>query len=421
MTRKKERRYEKQKAVKTPWQELRAEEKKAALSAEKKLFAKREAMRVSRIKQASRPKFKIIVPPRPKQPTNWQEQEAYDKAMKARKKFIEEQKTQARTRVGDWKAQELEVEIKKALPKKQLREISQGIVRNRLTKQERAEGKIEGKVDKFSSRALAASDYVTNKLSKRIGSRKETKQRARAVGGIIAVMGITGKQTYKGPGRPRGTFKYGMPIQVYKAQMRQKQALYQQYQQEQAARLKPRGFTPEQLQQVQQQQTYSELEQPTQMQVQQQVQRQQVQQVQRPQQMEYQKMRVPTNTKYVQPGPSIADEELNFRKWSAEQTISPNTQRILDTVRRIQNKGKSDNIEQQRRIRERNMVMRSMNLMKAHENMIDTSMDFTGAKPEENILFAPNVFREDMNNNILRSNRPSILSSRETGNNLKFF
>ncbi len=341
--------------------------------------------------------------------TNWKEQMAYDNARKQAK--IERLKEKKQSKI---------IKRKKELPKRLLKEFSErGIVRKKQTQKEIDKGK-PGKINKTVTRGIAVSDYVTKKLSRRIGSRVETKQRARAVGGIIAAMGVTGKQTYKGAGRPRGTYKYGMPIQVYKAQMRQKRALYQQYQQEQAMKLRSRGFTPEQLQQLQQQQTYSELEQPTQMQVQQQVQRQ-VQQVQRPQQMEYQKMRVPTNTKYVQPGPSVADEELNFRKWSAEQTISPNTQRILDTVRRIQNKGKSDNIEQQRRIRERNMVMRSMNLMKAHENMIDTSMDFTGVNMNENILGAPNVFKENAQNNILRGRGANILNTGDYGNNLKFF
>jgi hypothetical protein len=41
--------------------------------------------------------------------------------------------------------------------------------------------------------------------------------------------------------------------------------------------------------------------------------------------------------------------------------------------------------------------------MKAHENMIDTSMDFTGVKPEENILFAPNVFKENGDKLIVNS------------------
>ena len=263
---------------------------------------------------------------------------------------------------------------------------------------------------------------TTKRTFSRRGQAKVIKKKERAARGILTAIGaIGGKQTYKGAGRPRGTYKHGMPIQVYKKMQRDKKALYQRYQQEQYAKLKPRGFSPEQIQQLQQQQTLQELEQPNVQQVQrQQVQPQQPIQIVR---QTRQRMRVPTNmhNKLVQPGPSVADEELAFRKWSAEQTISPRTQQMLDTIRRIQNKGKADNIEQQRRIRERNMVGRSMNLMKAHENMINTDMDFTGVS-DENILMAPNTFRENPENNILRNNRGafSILNTREAGNNLFF-
>jgi hypothetical protein len=211
--------------------------------------------------------------------------------------------------------------------------------------------------------------------------------------------------------------------------MRARAAQYQQYQQEQQMRMKYKGFTPEQVQQLQQQQAVQELEMPSQEQVQQSYPQQvQPQQIQRqpiqiiPQRTPgYQKMRVPTGQSYVQPGRSVADEELDFRKWSAEKTISPNTQRILDTIRRIQNKGKTDNVEQQRRLRETRLVSRSMNIFDAHRNMVDTTMDFTGVNMNDNILGAPNIFAENGNNpNILKSNRPNILQTREVGNSLFF-
>ena len=67
------------------------------------------------------------------------------------------------------------------------------------------------------------------------------------------------------------------------------------------------------------------------------------------------------------------------------------------------------------------MVGMAMNLFRAHENMIDTDMDFTGVG-KDNILSAPNVWREDGSNNILRNNRGSfsILNTREAGNDLFF-
>jgi len=266
-------------------------------------------------------------------------------------------------------------------------------------------------------------------LKKRSFEKTKTKITAKKVGGFLRALGVTGgKQTYAGAGRPRGSYKYGVPIQVYKENLRNKKALYQRYQQEQYARLKPRGFSQEQMQQLQQQQTMQQIENPSPNrvnQIQERVEQMRgLQQIQIVPQRQFQKMRVPTNQhrKLVQPGPSVADEELSFRKWSAETSISPRTQRMLDQIRRIQNKGKSDNIEQQRRLRERNMVGRSMNLMKAHENMIDTDMDFTGVDPDQNILMAPSVFKENPDNNILRNSRGgmSILNTQEAGNDLHF-
>jgi len=270
-----------------------------------------------------------------------------------------------------------------------------------------------------------------NKRVMKADRKGSIRRRQQGVKGFMTAVGaIKGSQQYGGPGRPRGSYKYGVPIQVYNQQMREKRAAYNQYQQEQAMRYKTKGFSPEQVQQLQQQQTYQELEQQPMSRVQR-VQDRVQQLQQRHSQINimqnrpggFQKMRVDTNmhNKLIQPGPSVADEELRFRKWSSETTISPRTQRMLDTIRRIQNKGKSDNIEQQRRIRERDMVGRSMNLMKAHENMINVDMDMTGVS-NENILMAPNVFTEDGSNNILRNTRGnlSILNTRDAGNDLHF-
>jgi hypothetical protein len=59
--------------------------------------------------------------------------------------------------------------------------------------------------------------------------------------------------------------------------------------------------------------------------------------------------------------------------------------------------------------------------MKAHENMNPINMDFTGVNPEENILMAPSIFKENPENNILRTKKFNIMQTREAGNNLKFF
>lgn len=230
---------------------------------------------------------------------------------------------------------------------------------------------------------------------------KTTTKRARGVRELLKVTGIiSGPASQTGRGRPRGTYKYGVPIHIYKRQLAEKKALYQKYQQEQEQKLRPQGFTPEQVQQLQQTKTIQE------------IQSRQPQQVRQPR-----RIQPPIQ---IFPQRSVADEELDFRRWSAESTISPNTQRMLDHIRRIQLKGQRDNIDQQRRHRERIMVGRSMNMFRAHENMTPTQLDFTGVE-QENILMAPSVFRENPENNILRTNRFNIMQTKEAGHNLKFF
>jgi hypothetical protein len=99
---------------------------------------------------------------------------------------------------------------------------------------------------------------------KRQDSTRQIKSREKAVRGILAATGvIAGKQMYAGPGRPRGTYIHGMPIQVYKRMMREKKAQFAQYQQEQQMKYGAQGFTPEQVQQLQQRQTIEELQQPS--------------------------------------------------------------------------------------------------------------------------------------------------------------
>jgi len=314
-------------------------------------------------------------------------------------------------------------------------------------KQEKGIAKREAKVELGVEKPLQYS-RLKRKFTRQ-DTRKGIKRREHAIKGIAQMTGIIASgQTYAGAGRPRGSYKYQIggqwvPIHVYKQMKREEAARRLQYEQEKYGRLASRGYTPEMVQQLQQQQALQELEYPQQAQMQQQqavqmpsrVQQiqERVRQMQQPQMQrppiqivpykaplpQYQKMKVPTNFKGLTPSTAAVDDELSFRKWSAETTISPNTQRILDNVRRIQNKGKTDNIEMQRRVRERNMVGRSMNLMRAHENMVDTSMDFTGVG-EDNILKAPSIFKEQPENFILRKRGASILDTKSTGNSLWF-
>lgn len=302
--------------------------------------------------------------------------------------------------------------------------------------------KVREKKGKITTKRVSMGRYRREMVARVFRSKSEKKavaKRAKATRGVLAAMGIIqGKQTYGGAGRPRGTFKYGMPIHIYKQKLRERKALYQRYQDEQYAKLRPRGFTPEQIQQLQQQQAIREMQQPIReeemeegmdVQEMQQIPQeyQETQQIPIQQQIPTQMPQVQQKQRYgriiprsqqIRPGRSVADDELDFRQWSAEQTVSPRTQRVLDTIRRIQNKGKTDNIEQQRRHRERQMVSDSTNLLKAHENMIDNKMDFTGT--EDNILSAPNIWKENQDNNIM-SKRRNILDTQSFGNNLKFF
>jgi len=312
--------------------------------------------------------------------------------------------------------------------KKELKEYKEKRVEKRFKVSKKLSLASEGRVGRLGdvavAKTLGASDRITGTFSG--GTRHEGKgkraARTKATKGILTAMGvIRGSQQYSGAGRPKGSYKYGMPIQVYNQQLREKKAMFQQYQQTQAMKYKTKGFSPEQVQALQQQKIVSEIPQSRAMLVQ-----ERVQEMREPMQLINQRPvansfgRVIPRSQQVQPAPSVADEELEFRHWAATETISPKTQRMLDTIRRIQNKGKQDNIEQQRRLRERNMVGRSMNLMKAHENMIDVRMDMTGVS-EDNILLAPSVFKENPENNILNTQgRPSLLNTRDMGNDLRF-
>ncbi len=295
---------------------------------------------------------------------------------------------------------------------------------------EKEEAKVEGKLEEgyydeeekikgskkgkyMSSREIKKAAKAAFKKEK--AAKKKSKSRQVATKRLLGVVGVMAGAQQTGPGRPRGSFKHGMPIHKYRALQRNKKLLESRYRQAQDSKLRRRGLDPEQVRQLQMRRTLQEPQQQNGM-VQQQA-RQQLRMS--PKEIQRENRRRDTRQAI-----GLADDELNFRRWSADNTVSPNTQRMLTEIRRIQNKGQRDNIEQQRRIRERNIVGRSMNMMKAHENMTKTDMDFTrlpdGDLP---ILAAPNVFREreDGSDNILRQKRFSIMQTREAGNNLNFF
>jgi len=265
----------------------------------------------------------------------------------------------------------------------------------------------KGKGGKITTTKVTREKAFVKQLG---GGRIGVKKRERGTRELLKAIGAyPGQASRSGAGRPRGSYKYqigGKLVSVFewRKYQAQRKILYQQYQQQQQQRFAQKGFTPQQVQQLQQQQVVQEIQQP----------RQVPQQFQQPQQQV-------SPQQFARPQPTnAADDELAFRQFQIQQQVSPNTQRILDSIRRIQNKGKIDNMEQQRRHFERNLVGRSMNMMKSHENMIDTTIDFSGVK-DDNILKAPSVFKENPENNILRSRgRPNILQTREAGNSLWF-
>lgn len=311
----------------------------------------------------------------------------------------------------------------KQLAKLEGRLKSQGIVQRirskytdeQLQKSDIQRKKMMGGIKKDIRRLRETEGRVSSakrKFFRREDTRKAITARAKAVSGIARATGIiAGKQVYSGPGRPRGTYKYGMPIHVYKEMLRQKRGQYEQFQQERMQRLAQQGFNPQQIQQLQQQETIEQVQMPQQMPM----------QAQETMEMPSQTLNRPVK-RYAQDMPfrNVSDDELEFARWRAEKTIHPNTQRMLENVRKVQLMGKTANIEQQRRNRERNMLAKQMNLMKAHENMTDVKMDFTGVY-EDNILFAPSVFKENPENNILKPRGTSILNTREGGNDLSFW
>jgi len=233
--------------------------------------------------------------------------------------------------------------------------------------------------------------------TKKMSKRRRAASKSRKTRGILKAAGI--QENYRSVGRPAGTYKYGMPIQEYNQLKRKRVEQIQRYREAQQMQLQRRGISPQQLQQMQLQRTIQERQQPQQF--------QQVREFKKP---------------FKGDGPEKSvDEELEFNRWRAKEVLSPSAEAILTRLRKTQNMGKMANIRQQRIQEERRIISQKGNLMRAHENMIDTTMDFTGVDAETNILMAPNVFKESPNNpHILKTNRPNILQTGVTGNRLKF-
>lgn len=106
------------------------------------------------------------------------------------------------------------------------------------------------------------------------------------------------------------------------------------------------------------------------------------------------------------------------------EELSPQTRLMLDRLREVQTRGLRKDDQMQRVLRERRIIQNATDILRT-PSLFDSKntrgkLDFTGVDPSENILFAPNVFKERPDNKIMRTGRPNILQTKETGNNLFF-
>jgi len=108
-----------------------------------------------------------------------------------------------------------------------------------------------------------------------------------------------------------------------------------------------------------------------------------------------------------------------LRHHRGSRELSFKTRQELERILQIQNLSKTADMKQQRILRERNILGKSMNLMKAHYNLNKTRLDFSGVT-KDNILSAENIFRDDPEHHILKPKRLNILQTKEAGNDLKF-
>lgn len=197
---------------------------------------------------------------------------------------------------------------------------------------------------------------------------------------------------YAHAGRPSGSYKYGMPIQQFKKLQAQRKALSRLEALKEQERLAKSGYTPEQIQQVRLQQLAKE----------------QVEQSQQSQQSNQASSQL-----------EIIEE---YKKQLEMQSVTPQTQAILDRIKWIQQKGPRDNANMQRVIRERKMVSQATELLKTPSLFGPESNTFNIFDETFNPLKAENIFakRDDMPS-LLNTGRPNIVQTERTGHRLKFF
>ena len=165
------------------------------------------------------------------------------------------------------------------------------------------------------------------------GSKKRTSGRAAGTKRLLAAFGAGRSTGGGGAGRPKGSYKYrigGKPVSVfeYRKFVRERKQQLNQFQRQQGQRLQSRGFSPEQTRALQQRQIIE---------------------------------RAGRGQRLLEDSP--ADEQVAFEEYLAKNTVSPNTRNMLIKLRQTQLKGKMDDIQQQRRIKEKAMVAEAGSLL----------------------------------------------------------
>lgn len=124
-----------------------------------------------------------------------------------------------------------------------------------------------------------------------------------------------------------------------------------------------------------------------------------------------------TNLKPIREDFEKRKEIARIQNALKERNLSENTKMLLERILRVKNKKYTDDNRMQRVIRERRIIQDNTDILKAENTFKNAELDFTGVK-QDNILLAPNTFKENPENNLLKNRRRNVLDTRE--NTLRF-
>ena len=232
---------------------------------------------------------------------------------------------------------------------------------------------ISAGVGKFSQRRLAVASRQ---------NRRGVIPASRTLAGVrqFAKVAATGQmpaygKTKRPVGRPKGVYKNGIPAEQYRTINRQRNRALMDLQQTEVSQLVAQGYTPEEA------------------------------------------LRVLSTRRQVTQMPNE-----KFKQVVAQAPLSANTAMMLQRLQAVQNKGKVDDFEMQRRQKERRIIADAGNLLKAPSLFGQDSAKFNIFDEEYNILKAENMFsaEKEVRAGLLNTRRPSILNTREAGHDLKF-